>query len=119
MITQALTPLGFLMGGMLADYIFEPFMKKMSLHQNMITFLVGRQSGSRNRLNICYCRSNRNCHINDYEVQSCHQTVGSIVDMTVIHSLQMQQNNILTTGFPEGYFVKEISLMQCCSLLVL
>ena len=32
--------------------------------------------------------------------------------MTVIHSLQMQQNNILTTGFPEGYFVKEISLMQ-------
>lgn len=46
MITQALTPLGFLMGGMLADYIFEPFMKKMSLHKNMITFLVGRQSGS-------------------------------------------------------------------------
>lgn len=46
MITQALTPLGFLMGGMLADYIFEPFMKKMPLHKNMITFLVGRQSGS-------------------------------------------------------------------------
>ena len=46
MITQALTPLGFLMGGMLADYIFEPFMKKMSLHQNMIIFLVGRQSCS-------------------------------------------------------------------------
>lgn len=32
--------------------------------------------------------------------------------MTVIHSLQMQQNNILTTGFPEGYFVKEISFQD-------
>ena len=46
MITQALTPLGFLMGGMLADCIFEPFMKKMSFHKNIITFFVGRQSGS-------------------------------------------------------------------------
>ncbi len=32
--------------------------------------------------------------------------------MTVMHSLQMQQNNILTTGFPEGYFVKEISFQD-------
>lgn len=46
MITQALTPLGFLGGGMLADYIFEPFMEKMSLSKNIITFLVGRQNGS-------------------------------------------------------------------------
>ena len=45
-------------------------------------------------------------------MQSCHKTVGSIVDMTAIHSLQMQQNNILTTGFPEGYFVKEISFQD-------
>ena len=33
-------------GGMLADYIFEPFMKKMSSGKNIITFLVGKQSGS-------------------------------------------------------------------------
>ena len=46
MISQALTPLGFLGGGMLADYIFEPFMKKMSSGKNIITFLVGKQSGS-------------------------------------------------------------------------
>ena len=46
MITQALTPLGFLGGGMLADYIFEPFMEKISLSKNIITFLVGRQNGS-------------------------------------------------------------------------
>lgn len=46
MITQALTPLGVLMGGMLADYVFEPFMKKMSFRKNIITFLVGRQNGS-------------------------------------------------------------------------
>ena len=46
MITQALTPLGFLMGGLLADYVFEPFMKKMSFRKNIITFLVGRQNGS-------------------------------------------------------------------------
>ena len=46
MITQALTPLGFLGGGMLADYIFEPLMKKMFLGKNIITFFVGRQNGS-------------------------------------------------------------------------
>ena len=46
MISQALTPLGFLGGGMLADYIFEPFMKKMSSSKNIITFFVGRQNGS-------------------------------------------------------------------------
>ena len=46
MISQALTPLGFLGGGMLADYIFEPFMKKMSSSKNIITFLVGKQNGS-------------------------------------------------------------------------
>ncbi len=46
MITQALTPLGFLSGGMLADYIFEPFMKKRFLGKNIITFFVGRQNGS-------------------------------------------------------------------------
>ena len=46
MITQALTPLGFLGGGMLADYIFEPLTKKMFLGKNIITFFVGRQNGS-------------------------------------------------------------------------
>lgn len=46
MLTQALTPLGFLGGGMLADYIFEPLMKKMFLGKNIITFFVGRQNGS-------------------------------------------------------------------------
>ena len=46
MITQALTPLGFLGGGMLVDYIFEPLMKKMFLGKNIITFFVGRQNGS-------------------------------------------------------------------------
>lgn len=46
MITQALTPLGFLGGGMLADYIFEPLMKKMFFGKNIITFFVGRQNGS-------------------------------------------------------------------------
>ena len=46
MITQALTPLGFLGGGMLADYIFESLMKKMFLGKNIITFFVGRQNGS-------------------------------------------------------------------------
>ena len=46
MITQALTPLGFLGGGILADYVFEPFMKKMYSKRNIITFLVGRQNGS-------------------------------------------------------------------------
>ena len=46
MITQALTPLGFLGGGMFADYIFEPLMKKMFLGKNIITFFVGRQNGS-------------------------------------------------------------------------
>ena len=46
MITQALTPLGFLGGGILADYVFEPFMKKMYSKRNIITFLVGRQHGS-------------------------------------------------------------------------
>lgn len=46
MITQALTSLGFLGGGMLADYIFEPLMKKMFLGKNIITFFVGRQNGS-------------------------------------------------------------------------
>ena len=46
MITQALTPLGFFGGGMLADYVFEPFIRKMSSNRNIITFLVGRQNGS-------------------------------------------------------------------------
>lgn len=31
---------------MLADYVFEPFMKKMYSKRNIITFLVGRQNGS-------------------------------------------------------------------------
>ena len=46
--TQQFLPLAPIVGGevVASDYIFEPFMKKMSLHKNMITFLVGRQSGS-------------------------------------------------------------------------
>lgn len=46
LITQALTPLGFLGGGIMADYIFEPLVKKMSSSENIITFFVGRQNGS-------------------------------------------------------------------------
>ncbi len=39
-------PLGYLLGGVLADYVFEPFMLRTSYWQNMLEMLVGSGKGS-------------------------------------------------------------------------
>lgn len=39
-------PLGYLLGGVLADYVFEPFMLRTSHWQNMLEMLVGSGKGS-------------------------------------------------------------------------
>lgn len=39
-------PLGYLLGGLLADYIFEPLMRSESIIKNIFTILVGQGNGS-------------------------------------------------------------------------
>lgn len=46
MITGMLTPLGYFMGAVLADYVFEPFMEKIGSEINILRFLVGEGKGS-------------------------------------------------------------------------
>jgi MFS family permease len=46
MITQSLTPMGCLIGAVLADYVFEPFMKKSGVIQNVCSIIVGTGKGA-------------------------------------------------------------------------
>jgi MFS family permease len=46
MITQSLTPMGYLIGAALADYVFEPFMKKSGVIQNVCSIIVGTGNGA-------------------------------------------------------------------------
>lgn len=46
MITQSLAPLGYLMGAVLADYVFEPFMLRQGALQELCGKLTGRGKGS-------------------------------------------------------------------------
>lgn len=46
MITQFLTPMGYLIGALLADYILEPLMKKQNTVQKLFAAVVGTGNGS-------------------------------------------------------------------------
>lgn len=46
MITSSLSPLGCLLGAVLADYIFEPFMQKSGTLQDILGKVVGNGSGA-------------------------------------------------------------------------
>lgn len=46
MITQSLAPLGYLIGAVLADYIFEPFMQNTGTLQTICSKIVGAGKGS-------------------------------------------------------------------------
>lgn len=46
MIENALTPIGYFLGAILADYIFEPFMKGSSKLRQLLTHVVGEGSGA-------------------------------------------------------------------------
>lgn len=46
MITGILTPIGYFLGAVLADYIFEPFMKRENAFHNVFGFIVGNGKGS-------------------------------------------------------------------------
>lgn len=46
MIGNALTPIGYFLGAILADYIFEPFMKGSSKLRQLLTHVVGEGSGA-------------------------------------------------------------------------
>lgn len=46
MMTEILTPAGYLFGAFLADYVFEPFMGKEGPLQNMLAVMVGRGKGA-------------------------------------------------------------------------
>lgn len=46
MITQSLAPLGYLLGAVLADYVFEPFMQQTGRLQEMCMPLVGSGKGA-------------------------------------------------------------------------
>lgn len=46
MITQILAPIGYMLGAILADYVFEPFMKQQGTLQNVFSKIVGDGAGS-------------------------------------------------------------------------
>lgn len=46
MITQILAPVGYLIGAVLADYVFEPFMQREGMMQALCAGIVGEGSGS-------------------------------------------------------------------------
>ncbi len=46
MIGNALTPIGYFLGAILADYIFEPFMKGSSQLRQLLVHVVGEGSGA-------------------------------------------------------------------------
>lgn len=46
MITQSLTPVGCFVGALLADYIFEPFMRTMGFFQKICGGVVGQGKGA-------------------------------------------------------------------------
>lgn len=45
-ITSSLTPLGYIIGSILADYMFEPFMQGKGKVQNILSGLVGSGKGA-------------------------------------------------------------------------
>lgn len=46
MITQMLTPIGYLLGALLADYVFEPFMQQEGRIQSVLSQIVGTGNGN-------------------------------------------------------------------------
>lgn len=46
MITQILAPVGYLVGAVLADYVFEPFMQRGGTMQTLCAKVVGEGSGA-------------------------------------------------------------------------
>lgn len=46
MITQILAPIGYMSGAILADYVFEPFMKQQGTLQTVCSKVVGNGAGS-------------------------------------------------------------------------
>lgn len=46
MVTQILAPVGYLLGAVLADYVFEPLMKSNGSLQNIFGVIVGRGAGA-------------------------------------------------------------------------
>lgn len=46
MLTQMLTPIGYLTGAILADHCLEPWMKKDSMLSNLLSFAVGKGNGA-------------------------------------------------------------------------
>lgn len=46
MLTQILAPIGYMLGAILADYVFEPFMKQQGTLQNVFSKIVGDGAGS-------------------------------------------------------------------------
>lgn len=46
LITQILAPIGYMLGAILADYVFEPFMKQKGTLQTVFSKIVGDGAGS-------------------------------------------------------------------------
>lgn len=46
MLTQMLSPIGYFLGAILADYVFEPFMQKDGILQSYFSYLVGKGDGA-------------------------------------------------------------------------
>ena len=46
MIREMLTPIGYVLGAILADYVFEPFMLKDGMIQGVLSKIVGRGNGA-------------------------------------------------------------------------